>query len=221
MNFEIERALNRIEHHLGRIADALDADRPPPDYRYTLAAYPAFNWTDNIAASVVESDDNGATRVMWRRRIYTRRSNPRYGHGVWFSRGAGRDDDGNATYERLITFSTAAAVEPLPAAIAAGLTETAPVEPAHAEPATPTAEPPPPAEEPSELDRYFPEEGQDPAPTETDRKRFFRLLPLAIAAGLEPGDANSLTAIAKRTNYTEPLATLEQHIKRLEDAATA
>lgn len=216
MNIEMERALNRIERHMARIADALDANRPPPNYRYTLAAYPAFDWPD-IGAEIIEHDDSGATRITWHRHIYTRRSNPRFGDGVWFSRGAGRDDEGNAKYERLITFSTAAAVEPLPATIAAGLTQPPPrtTAPATEEPATPT-------EEPSKLDRYFPQEdAAQPPAQETDRKRFNRLLPVAIAAGLDPGDANSLSAIARRTNsYTEPLATLEQHIKRLEDATT-
>ena len=208
MTTEIENILARIEQQLHRIADAVDADRPAPGYHRRLAAYPGFNW-GNIAASILESDDNGATRVMWRRNIYTRRSNAKYGPGVWFSRGAGRDEDGKAKYERLITFSPRGAVEELPGKVLKAL-----------DAATPPSAPAPaitPQEEPSELDHFFPRPEETPQDSpETERTRFFRLLPIAIAAGLEPGDANSLSAIAKRTGYTEPLATLEKHLNRLE-----
>ena len=120
MNPETETAISRIEQHLARIADALDADRAAPNYHGSLAAYPRYNW-GNIAASVVESDTNGATRVMWHHHIFTRRSNPKYGSGVWFSRGAGRDDAGELVYQRLITFAPPSPVEPLPAQIAASI----------------------------------------------------------------------------------------------------
>jgi len=210
---EIIEILAQIEQHLHRIADALDADRPAPGYHRPLAAYPGFNWTD-IAAQEVTRDDNGATRVEWNRHTFTRRSNAKYGPGVWFSRGAGRDEDGNLQYARLITFSPRGAVEELPGKVIKALdTATTPATP------TPPAHQAQGPEEPSKLDHFFPRPGETPqeAP-ETERKRFFKLLPIAIAAGLEPGDANSLTAIAKRTGYTEPLATLEAHITRLEAA---
>ena len=214
MTTEIERHLARIEKHLHRIADALDADRPAPNYHRPLAAYTGFNWT-NIGASILESDDNGASRVIWRQHIYTRRSNAKYGPGVWFSRGAGRDEDGNVQYARLITFSLKGAVEELPGKVLQALnTATPPTAPAP----TPATKPQEETEAPSELDRFFPREGETPQEEtqETPRHRFFRLLPIAIAAGLAPGDANTLTALAQRTNYTAPLATLEKHLERLE-----
>jgi len=231
---EIIEALEKIEQHLARIAEALDADRPPPAYRYTLAAYPGYNWS-SIDAEGLEHDDNGATRVMWHRHIYTRRSNPKYGHGVWFSRGAGRDDDGNAKYERLITFSTMAPVEPLPASVSAGMAKApAPI----ATPAPTTA-----AKESEETPRQrlngdaalsaappigadsvttpSPSEAESsPAPARPARTEFFRLLPKAIAAGLKPDIANSLTALSHSASYTEALATLEQHMQQLEEHNT-
>ncbi|MBA7542095.1 hypothetical protein ES705_34414 [subsurface metagenome] len=201
MTTEIERTLNRIEKHLAHIAEALDADRAAPNYRNTLAAYPGYVWAD-INASVVASDDHGATRVMWHRHIYTRRSNPKYGRGVWFSRGAGRDDAGEQIYQRLCTFAPPSPVEPLPASIRDSI---------HQAPA-PAAK-----KEPGELERYFPREGEQPKESqETPRERFFKLLPVAIAAGLTPDIANSLTALGRRTGYPEALTTLEQHVEQLE-----
>ena len=211
---EIIEVLQQIETHLRRIAEALDADRDAPSYQDTLAAYPGYNWS-SINASVLESDDNGATRVIWRRHIYTRRSNPKFGHGVWFSRGAGRDDAGDLQYERLITFSTLSPVEPLPTSISARMRKAPTPSPTQTpEPTEPTEEEP---AEISALDQFFPREGDAPrTPPESERKQFFRLLPIAIAAGLQPADANALTAIATRGSYTEPLTTLQEHLERLE-----
>ena len=87
-------------------ASALNLRRP-------LRAYPSFDWS-SIHAEVIASDKDGATEVLWGNEVYVRRSKPKFGADIWFSRGDGQED-GKTSYERLITFvAPRPAPEPLP-----------------------------------------------------------------------------------------------------------
>jgi len=89
------------------------ASPPAPNLRRLLTDYPNFDWA-GIGAVVKQRDDDGPALVEWRGNLYTRRTNPKFGAEIWFSRATGRDEDGEVSYERLITFAEAPAVEPLP-----------------------------------------------------------------------------------------------------------
>ena len=84
-----------------------------PNLRRLLSEYPSFNW-DEIGAKVLSADEDGATAVAWGGHTFVRRTNPKFGAEVWFSRATGRGEDGEISYERLITFAAPPEVEPLP-----------------------------------------------------------------------------------------------------------
>jgi len=86
---------------------------PAPNLRRLLTDYQNFDWAA-IGAVVKQRDDDGPALVEWRGNLYTRRTNPKFGAEIWFSRATGRDEDGEVSYERLITFAEPPAVEPLP-----------------------------------------------------------------------------------------------------------
>jgi hypothetical protein len=112
-----------IEARLAEISAALQAsgDDGGPNFYRPLDEYPAFDWT-SIGAAVVSEDRCGATVVRYQGREYKRRSHPKYGTQVWFSRGAGRDEEGNVSYVRLVTFAEDdGTVEELPEKIATKL----------------------------------------------------------------------------------------------------
>ena len=110
-------ALRVIWRELREIKQLLAEREPPspppaPNLRRLLADYPNFDWA-SIGAVVKHRDDDGPALVEWRGNLYTRRTNPKFGAEIWFSRATGRDEDG-VSYERLITFAEPPAVEPLP-----------------------------------------------------------------------------------------------------------
>lgn len=91
----------------------LQAAALEPNYRYPLADYPTFDWSV-IGATVASSDRAGAAVVRFAGHLWTRRSGTgKFGRAIWFSRPNGRDDEGGATYLRLITFKDMADPEPL------------------------------------------------------------------------------------------------------------
>ena len=112
-------ALRVIWRELREIKQLLAEREPPsspppaPNLRRLLADYPNFDW-QAIGAVVKQRDDDGPALVEWRGNLYTRRTNPKFGAEIWFSRATGRDEDGEVSYERLITFAEPPAVEPLP-----------------------------------------------------------------------------------------------------------
>jgi len=112
-------ALRVIWRELREIKQLLAEREPPsspppaPNLRRLLADYPDFDWA-GIGAVVKQRDDDGPALVEWRGNLYTRRTNPKFGAEIWFSRATGRDDAGEVSYERLITFAEPPAVEPLP-----------------------------------------------------------------------------------------------------------
>lgn len=111
---------------LRRIADALEeiarqgrgAEPAAPNYERDLAGFAAFDWT-SIGASVVSIDEGGATHVEWGGMIWTRRSPAnKFDPAIWYSRSAGKDEDGTVRYLRLITFRTIGKADPLPEQLA-------------------------------------------------------------------------------------------------------
>lgn len=91
----------------------LQAAALEPNYRYPLADYPTFDWAA-IGATVAQNDRAGAAVVRFAGHLWTRRSGAgKFGRAIWFSRPNGRDDEGGATYLRLITFKDMADPEPL------------------------------------------------------------------------------------------------------------
>ena len=111
-------ALRVIWRELREIKQLLAEREPPsppaaPNLRRLLTDYPNFDWA-GIGAVVKQRDDDGPALVEWRGNLYTRRTNPKFGAEIWFSRATGRDEDGEVSYERLITFAEPPAVEPLP-----------------------------------------------------------------------------------------------------------
>jgi len=110
-------ALRVIWRELREIKQLLAEREPPsppaaPNLRRLLTDYPNFDWA-GIGAVVKQRDDDGPALVEWRGNLYTRRTNPKFGAEIWFSRATGRDEDG-VSYERLITFVEPPVVEPLP-----------------------------------------------------------------------------------------------------------
>ena len=104
-----EEFLSRIAAALEAIATAMHtqthaADEPAPSHQRTIGEYARFDWT-TIDATIGETDQFGATIVMWAGREFTRRRHADYDNGVWFSRFTGRDETGKKLYERLVTFS--------------------------------------------------------------------------------------------------------------------
>jgi DdrB-like protein len=99
------------------------ASTNPPNWVKPLKAYPNFDWSV-IGATVHTHDEYGAASVAWCGHLYIRRcgQNRKYGAAIWFSRGNGKDDDGEINYLRLITFrNVEIKAEPLPDYVAKSL----------------------------------------------------------------------------------------------------
>ncbi|WOD37351.1 single-stranded DNA-binding protein [Nodosilinea sp. E11] len=109
---DLARALKQIE-----VATMAIAASNPPNWKRPLSAY-KNEWVAAIGAIEVASDAAGPTVIWWMGHHYTRRSgsNPKFGAAIWFSRSAGKGEDGEAAYLRLITFADGPppAAEPLP-----------------------------------------------------------------------------------------------------------
>jgi hypothetical protein len=91
------------------------ASQTPPNWQRPLKAYPNFDWS-KIGATIVNSDNYGATKVAWFGHIYTRRSgeNKKFGAAIWFSRANGKSEGEETNYLKLISFKDSAEAEPLP-----------------------------------------------------------------------------------------------------------
>jgi hypothetical protein len=163
--------LKSIDHHLAEIATALQTEAGGqdggPNYYRTLDEYPTFDWS-TIGAVEILRDTHGATLVRFQGREFKRRTHPKFGNQIWFSRGAGKDDEGNVVYVRLITFAEDdSSVEELPDKIAGRLPARARRQEAPA-PNSPVAQQ---AEEADPMDVYFPRSEDElpehvPGPTE-------------------------------------------------------
>lgn len=86
-----------------------------PAYQRRLEQYLDYDWSE-LDAIVLETDEDGVAAVEWRGLRYTRRSpQNKYGAAIWFSRAAGKDEDGTVHYDRLVTFKQQSDPDPLPA----------------------------------------------------------------------------------------------------------
>jgi len=139
---------------LERIATALEAwlaaqaPATPPDHVRNITDFATFDWS-TIGAYVIESDQYGPSLVEHKGKTYKRRSpENKYDPAIWFSRAAGKDEDGSNLYERLITFKEFKPAEPLSrgAEAKAGAPKPAPApavqQPAPAAPLKPNGNPP-------------------------------------------------------------------------------
>jgi hypothetical protein len=101
---------------LTRIANALEAAKPaePDAITLPIGAYKTFDWTQ-INCRVFADDDFGVSQVFCMNdgRVYTRRTNDKFGSEIWFSRGDGKAADGTARYKRLIEFREIKDAEPI------------------------------------------------------------------------------------------------------------
>lgn len=107
------QALEGIEVALKRM---MPTNYLAPNWQYPLEDYASFNW-ENIEAVVVSTDRWGATVVNWRGQQFVRRSpDNKFGEAIWFSRSAGKDENGENKYEKLISFKplSKVEVEPIP-----------------------------------------------------------------------------------------------------------
>ena len=68
----LERIANLLETFIKNAEEASSTSR----YRYykSLREYPGFDWS-SIGATLVNSDESGATAIAWKGKRYTRRSN--------------------------------------------------------------------------------------------------------------------------------------------------
>lgn len=146
---------------LGRIADALEAQHAEEDQTITMALgdFKVFDWA-SIGARVLNSDEHGTAQVWHEGKVYTRRTNDKFGTEIWFSRGNGKNPDGTAKYHRLITFKAIAPAEPIgrkteQALNAAQSTQSSPTGPMKQSDAIPSATSPTPQapadDEPAEI----------------------------------------------------------------------
>ena len=119
-----EQIVRQILTHLDRIALALEtlarAGAPAePNYIKPLSDYREFDW-ESINASVVQQDADGPTHLEWGGALWTRRSpSNKFEPAIWYSRASGKDDEGNVSYLRLITFRQVKDADPIPERTAA------------------------------------------------------------------------------------------------------
>jgi hypothetical protein len=116
--FQKEKPMNQDELKiLARIANALEAiaqaSAPAaPNYQFPFEEYSGFDWS-RINATVIATDEYGATAVNWNGHTWKRRSWPqKYGLVVGFTRPDGMGEDG-VNWLNLIAFKEMKPVEPL------------------------------------------------------------------------------------------------------------
>ena len=94
--------LQRISQQLDQLCKA--GAPAAPNYRYPLAAYSRFDWSQ-LDAEILQRDTYGATVVLAHGYQWTRRNGAgKFGPAIWFSRADGKDDAGEVAYLRLVTF---------------------------------------------------------------------------------------------------------------------
>lgn len=106
--------LQAILEQLLSATTSMTGSQPAPDYRADIKEFQGFDW-DSIGAKIVQIDEDGVATVSWRDKLFLRRSaQNKFGPAIWFSRSTGKDEDGENTYERLITFKEMPVADPLP-----------------------------------------------------------------------------------------------------------
>ena len=157
--------------YLARIAVALEklanhGEPVEPNYVRPLEDFAGFDWS-SIGASVVNADQYGPTHLECDNKVWTRRSpQNKFGEAIWFSCSAGKDDEGETKYMRLITFRKINLnADPLPAGVAAtvGGQKSQPARQA------PAPMPEPPVEDEEDPAAYFEKRGPLPPPPMPDQ----------------------------------------------------
>lgn len=101
---------------LGRIAGALEAAKPaePETITLPIALFKTFDYAQ-IGCRVFAEDEFGVAQIfsMAEGRVYTRRTNDKFGSEIWFSRGDGKNPDNTPRYKRLIEFRELGNAEPI------------------------------------------------------------------------------------------------------------
>lgn len=107
--------LERIAVALERLSN--DGKPVAPNLNRPMEEYAGFDWS-SIGAEVAKRDDDGPTHIQHNDTLYTRRSPVnKYDPAIWYSAPAGKDDEGNTAYVRLITFKHFGDADPLPAKV--------------------------------------------------------------------------------------------------------
>ena len=79
------------------------AARTSPNWKRPLKEY-RNGWVEKIGATRLSQDEYGPTVIEWMGRLWVRRSDAsKRGIAIWFSASRG-GDNGEAVYDRLITF---------------------------------------------------------------------------------------------------------------------
>jgi len=95
-------AQNEILHLIAESLQGIDASlrqialasNPAPNYQRLLSEYPSFDWS-SIGATILKEDSDGVSVVEWNGQQFTRRApSNKYDVAIWFSRCAGKDQDG-------------------------------------------------------------------------------------------------------------------------------
>jgi len=107
--------LERIAVALERLAN--DGKPVAPNLTRPMEEYAGFDWA-SIGAEIVKADGDGPTHVQHNGTLYTRRSpTNKYDPAIWYSAPAGKDEEGNTAYVRLITFKHFGDADPLPSKV--------------------------------------------------------------------------------------------------------
>jgi len=116
--------LERIAVALERLSN--DGKPVAPNLNRPMEEYGGFDWS-SFGAEVAKRDDDGPTHIQHNGTLYTRRSPVnKYDPAIWYSAPAGKDEEGNTAYVRLITFKHFGDADPLPAKVTGEIKQPAP-----------------------------------------------------------------------------------------------
>ncbi len=114
-NDQAERLIAAVER-LAAAAEALVQGQQrkassPAKFIKPIEEFPSFDWSSIGAKIEYRDSDRIVAAVSWGGFTYERKQK----HGdVWFSRNAGKDDEGNSVYETLVKFAANVAPSSLP-----------------------------------------------------------------------------------------------------------
>jgi hypothetical protein len=106
--------LEAILEKLMQLTNESAIEKPAPNYVVDISAYETYDWS-SIGAEISQTDRDGVAMVVWRGKNFMRRSaQNKFQPAIWYSRSIGKDETGENTYERLITFKQLPVPEALP-----------------------------------------------------------------------------------------------------------
>jgi len=103
---QFERFLELLGAMVTKLDELKPITPPPTNLQFAIEDYPNFDFA-KYGIAVLKSDQDGPTVIESAGRVYRRRCpSNKYGAAIWYSRGLGRDEDGETSgYECLIKFS--------------------------------------------------------------------------------------------------------------------